>query len=99
MLDALFRGEMKGLGEMCEITGLWSPSDSFNDVWVCLHPFHVLACSRFDVVFGPVSEFGDTTRGARLVVIPKYSHTGHLEPHSEKMTYVWLWAIKYGYFL
>lgn len=43
-------------------------------------------------------KFSETTRVTHLVIIPRYTHTGHLEPHSEKMTYLWLWAIKSGYF-
>lgn len=43
-------------------------------------------------------KFADTTRGTHLVLIPRYTHSGHLEPQSEKMTYLWLWAIKAGYF-
>ena len=43
-------------------------------------------------------KFAQTTRGAHLILIPKYNHTGHLAMHSEKMVYLWLWAIKTGYF-
>ena len=43
-------------------------------------------------------KYAETTRRTHLVLIPKYTHTGHLELHSEKMTSLWLWAIKSGYF-
>ena len=43
-------------------------------------------------------KFFEATSGTRLVIVPKFTHTGHLEPHSEMMTYLWLWAIKAGYF-
>ena len=43
-------------------------------------------------------KFSQTTSGTHLVIVPRFTHTGHLEPRSEKMTYLWLWAIKSGYF-
>jgi pimeloyl-ACP methyl ester carboxylesterase len=42
--------------------------------------------------------YSETTAGTRLVIVPRFTHTGHLEPQSENMTYLWLWAIKSGWF-
>jgi hypothetical protein len=42
--------------------------------------------------------FAETTAGTRLVIVPRFTHTGHLEPQSENMTYLWLWALKSGWF-
>jgi hypothetical protein len=36
--------------------------------------------------------------GAHLVVVPRYTHMGHWARHNEKLAYLWLWAIKSGYF-
>jgi pimeloyl-ACP methyl ester carboxylesterase len=42
--------------------------------------------------------YAETTKGARLVWIPKYTHMGHWALHNEKIVYLWLWAIESGYF-
>ena len=42
--------------------------------------------------------YAEKTRGARLVWIPKYTHMGHWALHNEKIAYLWLWAVKSGYF-
>ena len=39
-----------------------------------------------------------TTRGAHVVLIPRYGHVGYAELHNEKIAYLWLWAYKSGYF-
>ncbi|MFH0748783.1 MAG: alpha/beta hydrolase [Candidatus Bathyarchaeota archaeon] len=43
-------------------------------------------------------KFSHITRATHLVIVPRYGHTGHLELNSEKITYLWLWAIKSNYF-
>ncbi len=43
-------------------------------------------------------KFAEVTHGAHLVVVPKYTHYGQLEAYSEKVVYLWLWAVKSGYF-
>jgi predicted esterase len=42
--------------------------------------------------------YAEKTKGAHLVVVPKYAHMGHWSLHNEKLAYLWLWAIKDGYF-
>ena len=42
--------------------------------------------------------YREKTRGAHLVLVPKYTHMGHWALHNEKLAYLWLWAIKSGYF-
>lgn len=42
--------------------------------------------------------YAEKTKGARLVWVPKYTHMGHWALHNEKIVYLWLWAIKSGYF-
>lgn len=42
--------------------------------------------------------YAEKTKGARLVCVPKYTHMGHWALHNEKLTYLWLWAIRLGYF-
>ena len=42
--------------------------------------------------------YARTTAGARLVLIPKYTHMGHWALHNEKFVYLWLWALRSGYF-
>jgi pimeloyl-ACP methyl ester carboxylesterase len=34
----------------------------------------------------------------QVVVIPRYGHFGFMELHNEKFVYLWLWALKQGYF-
>jgi pimeloyl-ACP methyl ester carboxylesterase len=33
-----------------------------------------------------------------VVLIPRYGHFGFMELHNEKFVYLWLWALKHGYF-
>jgi pimeloyl-ACP methyl ester carboxylesterase len=44
------------------------------------------------------AKFAATTRGAHVVLIPRYGHVGYAELHNEKIAYLWLWAVKAGYF-
>ncbi|MCZ6774505.1 MAG: hypothetical protein O7G83_21320 [Proteobacteria bacterium] len=49
-----------------------------------------------EVFFG--RKYDGTTRGARVVFIPRYGHVGYAELHNEKIVYLWLWAFKDGFF-
>ena len=42
--------------------------------------------------------YAETAKKSRLMVIPKYTHMGHWALHSEKLAYLWLWAVRCGYF-
>lgn len=44
------------------------------------------------------ARYAATTRGAHVVLIPRYGHVGYAELHNEKIVYLWLWALKSGYF-
>jgi pimeloyl-ACP methyl ester carboxylesterase len=44
------------------------------------------------------AKYAATTRGAHVVLIPRYGHVGYAEFHNEKIAYLWLWAYKSGYF-
>lgn len=44
------------------------------------------------------AKFAATTQGAHVVLIPRYGHVGYAELHNEKIVYLWLWAVKSGYF-
>jgi hypothetical protein len=33
-----------------------------------------------------------------VVLIPRYGHFGFMELYNEKFVYLWLWALKQGYF-
>jgi pimeloyl-ACP methyl ester carboxylesterase len=44
------------------------------------------------------AKYAATTRGAHVVLIPRYGHVGYAELHNEKIAYLWLWAVKSGYF-
>ncbi len=37
-------------------------------------------------------------KSAHVVWIPRYGHVGYAELYNEKITYLWLWAFKDGYF-
>lgn len=37
-------------------------------------------------------------RRNHVVLIPRYGHFGFMEAHNEKFVYLWLWALKTGYF-
>lgn len=42
--------------------------------------------------------YAERTRGAHLIVVPKFTHMGHWALHNEKLAYLWLWAVRSGYF-
>jgi pimeloyl-ACP methyl ester carboxylesterase len=44
------------------------------------------------------AKYAATTRGAHVVLIPRYGHVGYAELHNEKIAHLWLWAVKSGYF-
>ena len=44
------------------------------------------------------AKYAATTRGAHVVLIPRYGHVGYAELYNEKIAYLWLWAAKSGYF-
>ena len=44
------------------------------------------------------AKYASATRGAHVVLIPRYGHVGYAELYNEKIAYVWLWAHKSGYF-
>ncbi len=43
-------------------------------------------------------KYAARTRGAHVVMIPRYGHVGYVELHNEKFPYLWLWVVKAGYF-
>jgi len=44
------------------------------------------------------TKYAAATRGAHVVLIPRYGHVGYAELYNEKIAYLWLWAYKSGYF-
>lgn len=44
------------------------------------------------------AKYTAATRGAHVVLIPRYGHVGYAELYNEKIAYLWLWAHKSGYF-
>jgi pimeloyl-ACP methyl ester carboxylesterase len=44
------------------------------------------------------AKYAGVTRGAHVVLIPRYGHVGYAELYNEKIAYLWLWAYKQGYF-
>jgi pimeloyl-ACP methyl ester carboxylesterase len=44
------------------------------------------------------AKYAAATRGAHVVLIPRYGHVGYAERYNEKIAYLWLWAHKAGYF-
>lgn len=44
------------------------------------------------------AKYAAATRGAHVVLLPRYGHVGYAELHNEKIAYLWLWAHKIGYF-
>jgi hypothetical protein len=44
------------------------------------------------------AKYAAATRGAHVVLIPRYGHVGYAELHNEKIAYLWLWAHKAAYF-
>ena len=44
------------------------------------------------------AKYAAAVRAAHVVLIPRFGHVGYSELHNEKIAYVWLWAVKSGYF-
>ena len=44
------------------------------------------------------SKYAAATRGAHVVLIPRYGHVGYAELYNEKIAYLWLWAHKANFF-
>ena len=44
------------------------------------------------------AKYAARTRGAHVVLIPRYGHVGYSELYNEKIAYLWLWALRAGYF-
>jgi len=44
------------------------------------------------------AQYAAATRGAHVVLIPRYGHVGYAELYNEKIAYLWLWAYQSGYF-
>lgn len=44
------------------------------------------------------AKYAVATRGAHVVLIPRYGHVGYAELYNEKIAYLWLWAYRSGYF-
>jgi pimeloyl-ACP methyl ester carboxylesterase len=44
------------------------------------------------------AKYAASTRGTHVVLIPRYGHVGYSELYNEKIAYLWLWALKAGYF-
>lgn len=44
------------------------------------------------------AKYASATRGAHVVLLPRYGHVGYAELYNEKIAYLWLWAHKQGYF-
>jgi pimeloyl-ACP methyl ester carboxylesterase len=44
------------------------------------------------------ARYAAKTRGAHVVLIPRYGHVGYAELHNEKIAYLWLWAYQASYF-
>ena len=44
------------------------------------------------------AKYAAATRGAHVVLVPRYGHVGYAELYNEKIAYLWLWALKAGYF-
>jgi len=44
------------------------------------------------------AKYTATTRGAHVVLLPRYGHVGYAELHNEKIPYLWLWALQSGHF-
>jgi hypothetical protein len=44
------------------------------------------------------AKYAATTRGAHVVLIPRYGHVGYAELYNERIGYLWLWAYRAGYF-
>ncbi len=44
------------------------------------------------------AKYAAAARGAHVALIPRFGHVGYAELHNEKIAYLWLWAVKAGYF-
>ncbi|HWO43319.1 MAG TPA: alpha/beta fold hydrolase [Candidatus Eisenbacteria bacterium] len=44
------------------------------------------------------AKYAAVTRGAHVVLLPRYGHVGYAELYNEKIAYLWLWAVRAGYF-
>lgn len=44
------------------------------------------------------AKYADSTRGAHVVLIPRYGHVGYAELYNDKIICLWLWAYQAGYF-
>lgn len=44
------------------------------------------------------AKYAAATRGAHVVLLPRYGHVGYAELYNEKIAYLWLWAHRSGYF-
>lgn len=44
------------------------------------------------------AKYAAATRGAHVVLLPRYGHVGYAELYNEKIAYLWLWAYQSGYF-
>jgi hypothetical protein len=44
------------------------------------------------------AKYAATTRGAHVVLLPRYGHVGYAELYNEKIAYLWLWAHRTRYF-
>jgi pimeloyl-ACP methyl ester carboxylesterase len=44
------------------------------------------------------AKYAAATRGAHVVLIPRYGHVGYAELYNEKIAYLWLWAHKANFF-
>ena len=51
---------------------------------------------KYDVFMG--IKYSRFTPRVQVCYVPKYSHYGIQELHNEKIAYVWLWALKSGFF-
>jgi len=44
------------------------------------------------------SKYAAASSTVHVGLVPKYTHMGHWALHNEKITYLWLWSLKKGYF-
>lgn len=44
------------------------------------------------------NKYAASTRGCHVVWVPRYGHVGYAELHNERIVYLWLHALKAGYF-
>jgi hypothetical protein len=67
-----------------------------NDKGHWLHGGDVIAHKR-EPWFGAKYRASGVKR-AHVGVIARYGHVGYCELHNEKIAYLWLWALRTGYF-